>query len=333
MSAASMAALNTSFAGQRLNKTAARKVSAKVTTRAVKPVTRAQAVAAPADVSSETVMDCVNTIRFLAIDAINKSNSGHPGLPMGCAPMGYVIYREAMTHNPKNYQWFNRDRFVLSAGHGCMLQYSLMHLTGYPSVSNDDLKNFRQWDSITPGHPENFITNGIEVTTGPLGMGICNAVGLAAAEKHLAGRFNKPDCEIVDHYTYSIMGDGCNMEGMSGEGASLAAHWGLGKLIAFYDDNSISIDGHTDISFTEDVCARYEAYGWHVQHVQDGNTDLDAIRDAINKAKADPRPSLIKVTTLIGYGSPNKSNSHDVHGAPLGADETKATRENLGWKY
>ena len=186
---------------------------------------------------------------------------------------------------------------------------------------------------MTPGHPENFITNGIEVTTGPLGMGICNAVGLALAEKHLAGRFNKPDCEIVDHYTYSIMGDGCNMEGMSGEGASLAAHWGLGKLIAFYDDNSISIDGHTDISFTEDVCARYEAYGWHVQHVQDGNTDLDAIRDAINKAKADPRPSLIKVTTLIGYGSPNKSNSHDVHGAPLGADETKATRENLGWKY
>ena len=186
---------------------------------------------------------------------------------------------------------------------------------------------------MTPGHPENFITNGIEVTTGPLGMGICNAVGLAAAEKHLAGRFNKPDCEIVDHYTYAIMGDGCNMEGMSGEGASLAAHWGLGKLIAFYDDNSISIDGHTDISFTEDVCARYEAYGWHVQHVQDGNTDLDGIRDAIDNAKADPRPSLIKVTTLIGNGSPNKSNSHDVHGAPLGADETKATRENLDWKY
>ena len=175
---------------------------------------------------------------------------------------------------------------------------------------------------MTPGHPENFITNGIEVTTGPLGMGICNAVGLALAEKHLAGRFNKPDCEIVDHYTYSIMGDGCNMEGMSGEGASLAAHWELGKLIAFYDDNNISIDGHTDISFTEDVCARYEAYGWHVQHVEDGNTDLDAIRKAIDAAKKDPRPSLIKVTTLIGYGSPNKSNTHDVHGAPLGADET-----------
>ena len=198
---------------------------------------------------------------------------------------------------------------------------------------NDDLKNFRQWDSITPGHPENFITNGIEVTTGPLGMGFCNAVGLALSEKHLAERFNKPDCEIVDHYTYTIMGDGCNMEGMSGEGASLAAHWGLGKLIAFYDDNNISIDGHTDISFTEDVSARYEAYGWHVQHVEDGNTDLDGIRKAIDNAKADPRPSLIKVTTLIGYGSPNKSNSHDVHGAPLGADETAATRDNLGWKY
>merc|ERR1719183_2008154 len=224
-----------------------------------------------------------------------------------------------MTHNPKDHTWFNRDRFVLSAGHGCMLQYSLMHLTG--------------WDSVTPGHPENFITNGIEVTTGPLGMGICNAVGLAAAEKLLAARFNKPDCTVVDHYTYAIMGDGCNMEGMSGEGASLAAHWELGKLIAFYDDNHISIDGHTDISFTEDVCARYEAYGWHVQHVQDGNTDLDAIRKAIDAAKKDPRPSLIKVTTLIGYGSPNKSNSHDVHGAPLGADETKATRENLDWKY
>ena len=202
-----------------------------------------------------------------------------------------------------------------------------------PPPQNDDLKNFRQWNSRTPGHPENFITNGIEVTTGPLGMGICNAVGLAQAEKHLAGRFNKPDCEIVDHYTYSIMGDGCNMEGMSGEGASLAAHWGLGKLIAFYDDNHISIDGHTDISFTEDVCARYVAYGWHVQHVEDGNTDIDAIRKAIDAAKKDPRPSLIKVTTLIGYGSPNKSNSHDVHGAPLGADETAATRENLGWKY
>jgi len=325
-----MPALKASFAGKRVSaKGPARVVRA---TRAAK-VTTMQAVAAPADVSAETVMDCVNSIRFLSIDGVNKANSGHPGLPMGCAPMGYVIWREAMNHNPKNFTWFNRDRFVLSAGHGCMLQYSLMHLTGYESVTNADLQNFRQWDSQTPGHPENFITDGIEVTTGPLGMGICNAVGLAMTEKHLAGRFNKPDCEIVDHYTYCIMGDGCNMEGMSGEGASLAAHWGLGKLIVFYDDNHISIDGHTDISFTEDVSARFEAYGWHVQHVEDGNTDLDAIRTAVTAAKADPRPSMIKVTTLIGYGSPNKSNTHDVHGAPLGADETAATRENLDWKH
>jgi transketolase len=269
----------------------------------------------------------------LAIDAINKSNSGHPGLPMGCAPMAYVLYREAMNHNPKDFTWPNRDRFVLSAGHGCMLQYSLMHLTGYPSVTHDDLKNFRQWDSMTPGHPENFVTDGIEVTTGPLGMGFCNAVGLALCEKHLAARFNKPDATLVDHYTYSIMGDGCNMEGMSGEAASLAGHWGLGKLIVFYDDNKISIDGHTDISFTEDVSARYDAYGWHTQHVVDGNTDIDAIRKAIEAAKKDPRPSLIKVSTLIGYGSPNKADTHDVHGAPLGKDETEATRKNLNWKY
>ena len=239
---------------------------------------------------------------------------------MGCAPMAYVLYREAMNHNQKDFTWPNRDRFVLSAGHGCMLQYSLMHLTGYPSVTHDDLKNFRQWDSMTPGHPENFVTDGIEVTTGPLGMGFCNAVGLALCEKHLAARFNKPDATLVDHYTYSIMGDGCNMEGMSGEGASLAAHWGLGKLIVFYDDNKISIDGHTDISFTEDVSARYAAYGWHTQHVVDGNTDVDAIRKAIEAAKKDPRPSLIKVSTLIGYGSPNKADTHDVHGAPLGKD-------------
>eukprot|EP00918_Siedleckia_nematoides_P029407 GHVU01063406.1.p1 GENE.GHVU01063406.1~~GHVU01063406.1.p1 ORF type:complete len:540 (+),score=76.02 GHVU01063406.1:107-1621(+) len=304
-------------------------------TASKRSVVRAAAgtVAAPAGAKTETINDCINTVRFLAIDAINKSNSGHPGLPMGCAPMGYVIFREAMTHNPKNSKWFNRDRFVLSAGHGCMLQYSLMHLTGYPSVSIEDIKQFRQWDSKTPGHPENFITEGIEVTTGPLGMGFCNAVGLAMVEKHLAGRFNKPDCEIVDHHTYCIMGDGCNMEGMSGEAASLAGHWGLGKLIVFYDDNHISIDGHTDISFTEDVVARYAAYGWHTQHVENGNTDVEGIRAAGHAAKNDPRPSLIKVTTLIGYGSPNKADTHDVHGAPLGKDETQATRDNLKWKY
>jgi len=327
---------SSSFAGKRVSAKVTAKGPARVARARSAKVTTMQAVAAPAESSTETIMDCVNSIRFLAIDGVNKSNSGHPGLPMGCAPMGYVIWREAMTHNPQNFTWFNRDRFVLSAGHGCMLQYSLMHLTGYKSVSIEDIKNFRQWESQTPGHPDNFITDGIEVTTGPLGMGICNAVGLAMAEKHLAGRFNKPDCEIVDHYTYCIMGDGCNMEGMSGEGASLAGHWGLGNLICFYDDNHISIDGHTDISFTEDVSKRFEAYGWHVQHVEDGNGEggsLDAIRDAINKAKADPRPSMIKVTTLIGYGSPNKSNTHDVHGAPLGAEETAATRENLDWKY
>merc|ERR1719183_2379563 len=303
--------------------------------RATKTVTTAEGRpwTLPEKKIDESTLECINSIRFLAIDAVEKANSGHPGLPMGCAPMTFVLFNEYMKFNPKNSQWFNRDRFILSAGHGCMLHYSMLHLTGYDSVKKSDLSTFRQWESVIPGHPENFVTDGVEVTTGPLGMGIANAVGLAVAEKHLAGVYNKPDCEIVDHYTYVIMGDGCNMEGISSEAASLAGHWGLGKLIAFYDDNSISIDGHTDISFTEDVCARYEAYGWHVQHVQDGNTDLDAIRDAINKAKADPRPSLIKVTTLIGYGSPNKSNSHDVHGAPLGADETKATRENLGWKY
>jgi transketolase len=297
-------------------------------------VPRAAAVQAPAKVSQELVDKCVNAIRFLAIDAVNKAKSGHPGLPMGAAPMSYVLFNEAMTYNPKNPAWFNRDRFVLSAGHGSMLQYSLMHLVGYDSVQMEDIKLFRQWESKTPGHPENFLTSGVEVTTGPLGQGICNAVGLAAAEAHLAARFNKPDCKVVDHYTYCILGDGCNMEGISNEACSLAGHWGLGKLIALYDDNNISIDGHTEISFTEDVAARFEALGWHVQHVKDGNTDYDALRKAIANAKAvTDKPSLIKVSTLIGYGSPNKADTHDVHGAPLGPEETAATRENLKWPY
>ncbi|ACK72438.1 transketolase [Gloeothece citriformis PCC 7424] len=277
---------------------------------------------------------CINSIRFLAIDAVQKANSGHPGLPMGAAPMAFVLWDRFMRYNPKNPKWLNRDRFVLSAGHGCMLQYALLYLTGYDSVSLDDIKEFRQWESKTPGHPENFVTEGVEVTTGPLGQGIANAVGLALAEAHLAAVFNKPDCKLIDHYTYVILGDGCNMEGISGEACSLAGHWGLGKLIAFYDDNHISIDGHTDISFTEDVGKRYEAYGWHVQHVEDGNTNLDAIAKAIEAAKAvTDKPSLIKVTTTIGYGSPNKADTHDVHGSPLGNDEIKATRENLGWEY
>ncbi|WP_204150940.1 transketolase [Leptolyngbya sp. CCY15150] len=277
---------------------------------------------------------CINSIRFLAIDAVEKAKSGHPGLPMGAAPMAFVLWDRFMRFNPKNPQWFNRDRFVLSAGHGCMLQYALLHLTGYDSVTLDDVKSFRQWGARTPGHPENFETAGVEVTTGPLGQGIANGVGLAMAEAHLAARFNKPDSTLVDHYTYVILGDGCNMEGVSGEACSLAGHLGLGKLIALYDDNHISIDGSTDIAFTEDVGMRFEAYGWHVQHVEDGNTDLAAIDNAIAAAKAvTDRPSLIKVTTTIGYGSPNKQNTAGVHGAALGTSEVEATRKELGWDY
>ncbi|MEA5450690.1 transketolase [Leptolyngbya sp. CCNP1308] len=277
---------------------------------------------------------CINSIRFLAIDAVEKAKSGHPGLPMGAAPMAYVLWDKFLRVNPKNPQWFNRDRFVLSAGHGCMLQYALLYLSGFDSVTLDDIKQFRQWGARTPGHPENFETPGIEVTTGPLGQGIANAVGLAMAEAHLAAKFNKPDATLVDHYTYVILGDGCNMEGVSGEACSLAGHLGLGKLIALYDDNHISIDGSTDISFTEDVGKRFEAYGWHVVHVENGNTDLDAIAKAIEEAKSvSDRPSMIKVTTTIGYGSPNKQNTAGVHGAALGGDEIKLTRENLGWSH
>lgn len=277
---------------------------------------------------------CINSIRFLAIDAVEKAKSGHPGLPMGAAPMAFVLWDRFMRYNPKNPGWYNRDRFVLSAGHGCMLQYALLYLTGYDSVTLDDIKQFRQWESKTPGHPENFMTPGVEVTTGPLGQGIANAVGLAMAEAHMAARFNKPDAKLVDHYTYVILGDGCNMEGVSGEACSLAGHLGLGKLIALYDDNHISIDGSTDIAFTEDVGKRFEAYGWHVIHVKDGNKDLDEIAKAIEEAKAvTDKPTLIKVTTIIGFGSPNKANTADVHGAALGKDEVALTRDNLGWQY
>ena len=285
-----------------------------------------------ATVSIDTL--CVNSIRFLAIDAVNQAKSGHPGLPMGAAPMGYALWDKVMRHNPKNPKWFNRDRFVLSAGHGCMLLYALLHLTGYDSVSLEDIRQFRQWGSKTPGHPETFETAGVEVTTGPLGSGLANAVGLAIAEAHLAARFNRPDCTLVDHYTYVIMGDGCNQEGVASEACSLAGHLKLGKLIALYDDNHITIDGDTGVSFTEDVLKRYEAYGWHVQHVPDGNTNVDGITRAIEAAKAvKDRPSIIKVTTTIGYGSPNKSNTGGVHGSPLGLEEAQLTRESLGWDY
>lgn len=253
---------------------------------------------------------------------------------MGAAPMAFVLWDRFMRYNPKNPKWFNRDRFVLSAGHGCMLQYAMLYLTGYDSVTIEDIKQFRQWGSRTPGHPENFETAGVEVTTGPLGQGIANAVGLAMAEAHLAAKFNKPDAKIVDHYTYVILGDGCNMEGISGEAASLAGHYGLGKLIALYDDNHISIDGSTDVAFTEDVSKRFEAYGWHVLHVEDGNTDLAAISKAVEAAKAvTDKPTMIKVTTTIGYGAPNKQNTAGIHGAALGGDETALTRKNLGWEH
>ncbi|MBD2040873.1 transketolase [Microcoleus sp. FACHB-672] len=277
---------------------------------------------------------CINSIRFLAVDAVEKAKSGHPGLPMGAAPMAFVLWDRFMRYNPKNPKWFNRDRFVLSAGHGSMLQYALLYLMGFDSVTIEDIKQFRQWESKTPGHPENFMTPGVEVTTGPLGQGIANAVGLAMAEAHLAAKYNKPDSTIVDHYTYVILGDGCNMEGISGEACSFAGHLGLGKLIALYDDNHISIDGSTDVAFTEDVSKRFEAYGWHVLHVEDGNTDLAAIEKAINEAKAvTDKPTMIKVTTIIGYGSPNKQNTAGVHGAALGADEIALTREKLGWQH
>jgi len=220
-----------------------------------------------AAVKTDVDTECINAVRFLAVDGVNKANSGHPGAPMGQAPIGYLLFAEEMSFNPEDSNWANRDRFVLSSGHGSMLQYSLLHLAGYKSVSMDDLKQFRQWGSQTPGHPENFVTDGIEVTTGPLGMGISNAVGLAAAEAHLSAVYNKPGLALIDHYTYCIMGDGCMQEGISHESCAYAGHLGLGKLIAFYDDNGITIDGHTELSFTEDVGNRYEAYGWQVLSV------------------------------------------------------------------
>ncbi|XP_047069728.1 transketolase, chloroplastic-like [Lolium rigidum] len=294
----------------------------------------ATALFARTPAAAELVERSVNTIRFLAVDAVEKANSGHPGLPMGCAPLGHVLFDEFLRFNPRNPGWFDRDRFVLSAGHGCMLHYALLHLAGYQGVTMDDLKAFRQWGSRTPGHPENFETAGVEVTTGPLGQGFANAVGLALAEKHLAARFNKTDFTIVDHYTYVILGDGCQMEGVANEASSLAGHWGLGKLIAFYDDNHISIDGSTDIAFTEDVLARYEALGWHTIWVKNGNTGYDDIRAAIKEAKeVKDKPTLIKVTTTIGYGSPNKASTHSVHGSALGSKEVEATRKNLLWPH
>lgn len=272
----------------------------------------------------------INTIRLLSVDAVQKANSGHPGLPMGSAPMTYVLWQKHLQHNPKNPKWPNRDRFVLSAGHGSMLLYSMLHLTGY-DLALDELKAFRQWGSRAPGHPESFCTPGVEATTGPLGQGATNAVGMAMAERFLAGRYNQPGHTIVDHMTYALVGDGDMMEGITHEAASLAGHLKLGKLVWFYDDNKISLDGPTSLHFSEDVGKRFEAYGWHVQKVANGDTDTDAIDKAIAAAKADPRPSLIMVRTTIGFGSPHKAGNAEAHGSPLGPDEVKATKSALGW--
>jgi transketolase len=272
----------------------------------------------------------INTIRFLAVDAVQKANSGHPGMPMGAAPMAYVCWQNHLAIDPSSPAWPNRDRFVLSAGHGSMLIYSLLHLTGF-DLTIEDLKNFRQIGSRTPGHPENFHTAGIETTTGPLGQGFANGVGMAVAEAHLAATFNRPGFDVVNHFTYAIVSDGDLMEGISHEAASLAGHYGLGKLIYLYDDNKISIDGSTDLSFTEDVTGRFEAYGWQVLEVADGN-DVNGIQAAIETAKKETsKPSLIRVRTIIGYGSPNKAGTSGSHGSPLGDAEIALTKEALGW--
>ncbi|HAS6908216.1 transketolase, partial [Vibrio parahaemolyticus] len=272
-----------------------------------------------------------NAIRALSMDGVQQANSGHPGAPMGMADIAEVLWRSHLNHNPANPEWADRDRFVLSNGHGSMLIYSLLHLSGY-ELSIDDLKNFRQLHSKTPGHPEYGYAPGIETTTGPLGQGITNAVGMALAEKALAAQFNKEGHDIIDHFTYVFMGDGCLMEGISHEACSLAGTLGLGKLIAFWDDNGISIDGHVEGWFSDDTPKRFEAYGWHVIPAVDGH-DSEAINAAIEAAKADPRPTLICTKTIIGFGSPNKSGSHDCHGAPLGAEEIAAAREFLGWEH
>jgi transketolase len=273
---------------------------------------------------------CINTIRFLSADAVQHANSGHPGLPMDAAPMAYVLWTKILAHNPQNPRWFDRDRFVLSAGHGSMLLYSLLHLTGY-DLSIDDLRGFRQWGSRTAGHPERHLFPGIEVTTGPLGQGFANAVGLAMAEAHLAARFNRPGHTVVDHHTYALASDGDLMEGVVAEAASLAGHLKLGKLVVLYDDNHISLAGSTSLSFSENVPARFTAYGWHVDTVADGN-DVDALTRAITAARdVTDRPSLVSVRTQIGYGAPHKQGTYEAHGSPLGPDELRAAKENLGW--
>ena len=273
---------------------------------------------------------CVNTLRFLSVDAVQKADSGHPGLPLGAAPMAYVLWTRFLKHHPSNPAWLDRDRFVLSAGHGSMLLYSLLHMTGY-DLSLEQIKQFRQWGSITPGHPERGLTSGVETTTGPLGQGFGNGVGLAMAEAHLAARYNRTGFEIINHFTYGIVSDGDLMEGVASEAASLAGHLQLGKLIYLYDDNQVTLSAGTDITFTEDRARRFEGYGWHTQSIDDGN-DLAALARALSSARAEiRRPSLILVRTHLGYGSPNKQDTYKAHGSPLGEEEVRLTKQNLGW--
>jgi transketolase len=273
---------------------------------------------------------CINTVRFLSVDAVQKAKSGHPGMPLGAAPMAYVLWTRFLKHNPRNPGWFDRDRFVLSAGHGSMLLYSLLHLTGY-DLPLDDIMRFRQFGSQAPGHPERGHTPGVEITTGPLGQGIANAVGMAIAEAQLATRYNRPGFEVIDHATYAIVSDGDLMEGVASEAASLAGHLRLGKLTCLYDDNHVTLAAGTDITFSEDRARRFEAYGWHCVSVPDGN-DLTGIDAALRAARADiARPSLLLVRNHIGYGSPNKHDSFEAHGSPLGVEEVRLTKQNLGW--
>ena len=273
---------------------------------------------------------CINTIRMLSIDAIQKANSGHPGLPLGAAPMAYVLWTHFLKHNPKNPEWYDRDRFVLSAGHGSMLLYSLLHLTGY-DLPMEQIQQFRQWESLTPGHPESELTPGVETTTGPLGQGFANGVGMAIAEAYLAARFNQPAFKVIDHFTYVLVGDGDLMEGVASEAASLAGHLRLGKLIYLYDDNHMTLSASTHVSFTEDTRKRFDAYGWHTQTVADGN-DIVAIEAAIEAARqTTDKPSLILVKTILGCGSPHKQNTFEAHGSPLGAEEVALTKQHYGW--
>jgi transketolase len=282
--------------------------------------------------SSDDALDelCINTLRFLSVDAVQKANSGHPGLPLGAAPMAYVLWTRFLKHHPANPHWYDRDRFVLSAGHGSMLLYALLYMTGY-DVSQADIERFRQWRSITPGHPERGLTPGVETTTGPLGQGFGDGVGMAMAEAHLAARFNRPGYELIDHHTYAIVSDGDLMEGVASEAASVAGHLQLGKLIYLYDDNHVTLSAGTDIAFTEDCAKRFAAYGWHTESLHDGN-DIAAIERALHAARNETkRPSLILVRTHLGYGSPNKQDTFEAHGSPLGEEEVRLTKQNLAW--